>query len=245
MEANGSELKICGLMKTTLLDFPGHVACTVFLGGCNFRCPFCHNAELLPMDIPAEYTEQEIFDFLKKRGVTLEGVAITGGEPTLQKKLPEFIRKIREDYGLKIKLDTNGIDPVMVRKLIDEKQLDYVSMDIKAAPENYAAVCGVKESALHFDRITETKDLLLEGKVPYEFRTTCVGGIHTEADFEAIGVFIEGAEHYFIQAYKNSDRVLNPLAGFTEPKVETLKKYRDIVAPHVKHVEIRGVDIEL
>ena len=245
MEATQNELKICGLMKTTLLDFPGHVACTVFMGGCNFRCPFCHNAELLEMDIPAEYTQQEIFDFLKKRGATLEGVAITGGEPTLQKGLPDFIKKVREDCGLKVKLDTNGINPQMVRRLIDEGLLDYVAMDIKAAPENYAAVCGVKESALHFDKITETKDLLLEGRVPYEFRTTTVGGIHTEADFEAIGAFIEGAENYFLQAYKGSDRVLNPLAGFTEPKVETLKKYRDIVAPHVKNVAIRGVDIEL
>ena len=245
MEANGSELKICGLMKTTLLDFPGHVACTVFFGGCNFRCPFCHNSELLEMDIPAEYTEQEIFDFLKKRGATLEGVAITGGEPTLQRKLPDFIRKIREEYGLKIKLDTNGVNPQMVKKLIDEGQLDYVAMDIKAAPENYAAVCGIKASQLPFEKITETKDLLREGRVPYEFRTTVVDGIHTGEDIEGIGKYIEGAENYFLQAYKDNERVLNRLAGFTEPKIETLKKYRDIIAPHVKHAEIRGVDIEL
>ena len=240
-----NELKICGLMKTTLLDFPGHVACTVFFGGCNFRCPFCHNSELLEMDIPAEYTEQEIFDFLKKRSATLEGVAITGGEPTLQAKLPEFIQKVRGEFGLKIKLDTNGINPGMVEKLINEKQLDYVSMDIKTSPENYADVCGVRKDALHFDRITATKDLLLSGKVPYEFRTTVVGGIHTENDFAEIGRYIEGAENYFLQAYKDNERVLNRLAGFTEPKPEELITYRNIAAPFVKNIAIRGVDIEI
>ena len=238
-------VKICGLMKTTLLDYPGMVACSIFMGGCNFRCPFCHNSELLEMDIPAEYTEDEIFAFLKKRRGTLTGVAITGGEPTLQKGLPDFIRKVKDLTGLPVKLDTNGIMPDMVRGLIDEKLIDYIAMDVKASPEKYADVCGVTKEAFHFDRITETKNLLLEGRIPYEFRTTVVGGIHDEKEIEAIASYIEGADRYSLQAYKESGNVLNKAAGFTEPKADELIKYREIAAPFVKKVEIRGVDIEL
>jgi len=232
-------------MKTTLLDFPGHVACTVFTGGCNFRCPFCHNSDLLEFGMPSEYSEEEIFDFLKKRCHTLDGVAITGGEPTLQRDLPDFIRKVRDTFGLKIKLDSNGINPAMVKALVKDGLVDYIAMDIKASPENYAKLCGVDEANLHFDVLTETKNFLLEGLVPYEFRTTVVGGLHTEKDFEGIARFIRGADKYFLQCYKDSGNILDKEAGFREPKVDELIKYRDIVAPFVGHAEIRGVDIEL
>ena len=233
---------ISGLMKTTLLDFPGRVACTVFTSGCNYRCPFCHNSDLLEFGTEAEYTEEQIFEFLKKRGATLEGVAITGGEPTLQKDLPDFIRRVK-DMGLLVKLDTNGINPGMVRELISEGLPDYIAMDIKAAPENYGKVCGVSPADVHIENITRTKDLLLEGRVPYEFRTTVVGGLHSVEDFEKIGPFIEGAEKYFIQCYKDSGNILDKEAGFYSPEKDDLILYRDMAAPFVKEVSIRGVDL--
>lgn len=245
-------MNICGLIKTTLLDFPGQVACTVFTGGCNFRCPFCHNSDLLEFGLPSDYSEEDIFSFLQKRLPTLDGVAITGGEPTLQPDLPEFIKKIR-DLGLKVKLDTNGIHPEMIKSLVASGLLDYVAMDIKAGPENYAKVCGFDVNGCAdentwphiFGKLTETKDFLLEGRVPYEFRTTVVEGLHTEEDFYGIAKYIEGAENYFLQCYKDSGNILDKEAGFSEPKIPALIRYRDIVAPHVKSADIRGVDIEL
>lgn len=245
-------MNICGLMKTTLLDFPGQIACTVFTGGCNFRCPFCHNSDLLEFGLPSDYSEEDIFSFLRKRLHTLDGVAITGGEPTLQQDLPEFIENIRA-LGLKVKLDTNGINPKMVKSLVSEGLLDYVAMDIKAGPDNYARVCGFDLQGCAdetvwphiFGKLTETKDFLLEGRVPYEFRTTVVEGLHTEEDFRGIADYIEGAEKYFIQCYKDSGNILDKGAGFSEPKIPALIRYRDIVSPHVKYADIRGVDIEL
>lgn len=245
-------MNICGLMKTTLLDFPGQVACTIFTGGCNFRCPFCHNSDLLEFGLPSDYSEEDIFSFLKKRLHTLDGVAITGGEPTLQPDLPQFIEKIHA-LGLKVKLDTNGINPKMVKSLVSEGLLDYVAMDIKAGPENYAKVCGFDINGCAdenvwphiFGKLTETKDFLLENKVPYEFRTTVVEGLHTEEDFCGIADYIEGAEKYFLQCYKDSGNILDKEAGFSEPKIPALIRYRDIIAPHVKSADIRGVDIEL
>lgn len=240
-------MNICGLMKTTLLDYPEHVACTIFTGGCNFRCPFCHNAELLDMNLPAEYSEEEIFDFLRKRRHTLEGVAVTGGEPTLQPDLDAFLRKIKEEFGFLIKLDTNGIRPETVRLLVEEGLVDYVAMDIKAGLENYPVVAGMTGTAdsVWFRKVTETKDYLLRGHVPYEFRTTVVDGLHTEKDFEQIAEFIEGAEIYALQSFKDSENVLCREPGFTEPKPETLLRYRDIVSPHVKRCLVRGVDVEI
>ena len=238
-------MKICGLLKTTLLDYPGHVACTVFTGGCNFRCPFCHNSELLAMDVPPEYTEQEIFAFIEKRKHTLEGVAITGGEPTLQKDLPDFIRKIRETWNLEVKLDTNGIAPELLNRLMEEKLLSYVAMDIKASPAKYAAACGIPEKSLPMEKIEESKNLLLQGKVPYEFRTTVVKGLHTAEDFPAIGEWIRGAERYALQFYQDSENVLCRDCGFESPKPEEMLTYRKLAAPFVRNIEIRGADIEL
>lgn len=235
-------MKICGLMKTTLLDYPGHVACTIFAGGCNLRCPFCHNSELLDLNLPAAYTEEEIFAFLEKRKHTLEGVVISGGEPTLQPDLPTFIRRVRERTGLLVKLDTNGTNPRMLRALLSEGLLDFVSMDIKAGASGYARVCGVREEALHLPAICESRDLLLAGNIPYEFRTTVVGGLHTEADFEEIGPMIQGCARYYLQCFRDSDMVLNRAAGFRAPAKETLLRYAELVQPYVGCVELRGVD---
>lgn len=233
-------MKICGLMKTTLLDFPGHVACTIFTGGCNFRCPFCHNAELLDMSLPPEYSEEEIFAFLEKRKRTLEGVAISGGEPTLQKDLKEFIRAIRERFGLAVKLDTNGFRPAVLRELLEEGLLDYAAVDIKSGPSGYGTVAGVP--GIDLAPIRETIALLKAGSLPYEFRTTVVKGLHEAADFEEIGQLIDGCGQYFLQSYRDDGNVLNREAGFDAFSKEELLAFAEIVRPHVGRVELRGVE---
>ena len=233
-------MKICGLMKTTLLDFPGHVACTIFTGGCNFRCPFCHNAELLDMDLPSVYSEEEIFAFLEKRKHTLEGVAITGGEPTLQKDLKTFIRNIRERFGLEIKLDTNGFRPSVLRELLEEGLLDYVAVDIKSGPSGYGKVAGVPK--IELAPIRETIAMLIQGTLPYEFRTTVVKGLHEAEDFEEIGQLIRGCGNYFLQSYRDDGNVLNREAGFDAFTKEELLSFAEIVRPYVGCVTLRGID---
>lgn len=234
-----NEIKICGLQKTTLLDYPGHVAATIFLGGCNFRCPFCHNAELLGNDAPAQYSEPEILAFLKKRRGILEGVCITGGEPTLHpEELEAFLQKLRE-LGLSIKLDTNGSRPDIVRHLAAEGLLDYIAMDIKAGPDNYGTVCQVAHMDL--TPIRETAAWLKSGSIPYEFRTTVVKGLHTADDFSQIGPWIAGCPHYFLQNYVESELVLQP-DGFGSFSKEELLAFAEIVRPYVGSVELRGVD---
>lgn len=233
------EIKICGLQKTTLLDYPGRVATTIFLGGCNFRCPFCHNSELLGSDIPAEYTAEEILEFLKKRSRILEGVCVTGGEPTLQPEaLENFLRDVRR-LGLLIKLDTNGTRPEVMKHLAECGLIDCVAMDIKAGPEHYGTVCGA--AGVDLAPIHESVSWLKQGTLPYEFRTTAVKGLHTREDFEQIGPWIAGCPHYYIQNYVASERVLAPdgFDGFTK---EELLAFADIVRPHVGEVALRGID---
>lgn len=233
------EIKICGLQKTTLLDYPGHVAATIFLGGCNFRCPFCHNSELLGNDAEAAYTEAEILAFLKKRSAVLEGVCITGGEPTLQADvLEDFIRRIRS-LGLLVKLDTNGSRPEVLKDLGSKGLLDFVAMDIKAGPDHCAAVCGAP--GLDLAPIRESVSWLKAGTLPYEFRTTAVKGLHTRADFEQIGPWIEGCPHYYLQNYVASDLVLSP-DGFDGFAKDELLEFAGIVKPYVGEVSLRGID---
>ena len=237
-------MKISGLMKTTLLDYPGHVACTVFTGGCNFRCPFCHNSELLPGFAPEFMTEDEFFAFLEKRKATLEGVAITGGEPTMQRDLPDFIRHIKGYYGLDVKLDTNGTNLPMLDELLCEGLVDYVAMDIKAGPSGYSRMAGIGVTGEMLDNIAQCKDFLIQRyiSVHYEFRTTVVGGLHTEEDFREIGEYIKGAKKYYLQCFKDGENVLCRDRGFYSPSREEMERYRDIVAPYVDSVELRGVD---
>ncbi len=230
-------MKICGFQKTTLLDYPGHVAATIFLGLCNFRCPFCHNAELLTEDAEEQCTMDEVLDVLKRRASLLEGVCITGGEPTLSPDLEILIRRIRE-LGLLVKLDTNGYRPDVVKRLCSEGLLDYIAMDIKSSPENYGMVAGAPN--INTDTISESISFVRSCGVPYEFRTTAVKGLHTEEDFEAIGRWLQGAERYFIQNYVESDRVLFP--GFSGFRREELLAFADIVRPYVEEVCLRGVD---
>ena len=230
-------MKICGLNKTTLLDYPGCVAATVFLGGCNFRCPFCHNGDLvLHSGNMKAYSEEEIFSLLDKRRNVLEGVCITGGEPTLYKKLPEFILKIKE-LGYKVKLDTNGSNPAMLQKLVEGGYVDYVAMDIKAPVSGYDRVCGVQ---VDIKDIEESVDFLKTGKVPYEFRTTVVKELHTREDVLEIGKWIWGAENYYLQSYQETDE--NICKGFSAMEKEELFALERELQSYIKNVKVRGVE---
>ena len=230
-------MKICGLQKTTLLDFPGHVAATIFTGGCNFRCPFCHNSDLLGNDAEAQYTDEEVLQFLAKRKGILEGVAITGGEPTLQPDLEHFILQIRE-LGYLIKLDTNGSRPDVLKSLCEKRLIDYVAMDIKTCKERYPKVVGIPSA--NIGSIMESVEFLKQGTVPYEFRTTVVKELHRAEDFARIAKWISGCPNYFLQNYVDSEQVL--VAGFSSCSKEELLSFREIIKPYVGHVELRGVD---
>ena len=221
---------IAGLQKLTLLDFPGKTACTVFTPGCNFRCPFCHNA-LLVTDIDGGtfLDEEEFFSFLNKRKGILEGVAITGGEPTLQRELPLFIKRIK-DLGFLVKLDTNGTNPEMLEALIKEGLVDRVAMDIKNDPSLYGETAGL----INFDiaPVARSRDLLLEGRCDYEFRTTVVRGLHTKESLKGAARWIEGAKEYWLQQYKDSGNLIDPrgLASFGEAEMkELLEAVREII----------------
>lgn len=230
-------MKIHGLQKMTLLDFPGRVACTVFLGGCDFRCPFCHNFQLIDGSAPPMMEEEELLAFLRKRKGLLEGVAFTGGEPCLRPELPDLMARIRE-MGFGVKLDTNGNHPARLREILERGLADYVAMDVKNSPGKYAATCGL--SALDLGPIRESVALLLEGKTDYEFRTTVVDELHEGADFEAVGQWIAGAKRYFLQSF--TDREAVPFGGLHAPSKEKLREYREIAAKYVPETRLRGVD---
>ena len=230
-------MDIHGLQKMTLLDFPGRVACTVFLGGCDLRCPFCHNAELIDGTAPSVMEEYELLDFLRKRKSLLDGVAITGGEPLLRGDLASLLRPIR-DLGYDIKLDTNGTHPDRLRNLIDDALVQYVAMDIKNSPDRYAETAGVP--AVDMTAIRNSVSLLLENRVPYEFRTTVVAEFHDEDSFRGIGPWIQGAERYYLQRF--TDRETVPFEGFHAPAAEAMETYAELVRPWVKAVSLRGVD---
>lgn len=202
------------------------------------RCPFCHNASLVlrPQTQP-EFPEEEVLAYLLKRKNILEGVCITGGEPTLYPDLPSFITRVKE-IGLKVKLDTNGTNPAMIKHLTDNNLIDYIAMDIKNSPEKYAQTAGNPD--LSIDDIKESVSIILSGKTDYEFRTTIVKELHTEDDMNSIGNWVGGAKAYYLQSYADSGDVILP--GFTSPDKDALKRYRDILSSYVEFVDIRGVD---
>lgn len=228
---------IQGLQKLTLLDYPGKVACTVFTAGCNFRCPFCHNASLVThIQDGREITQEEVFAFLKKRRGILDGVCVTGGEPLLHKDIEELLREIKE-LGFSVKLDTNGSFPDRLKGLVEEGLVDYIAMDIKNAKENYGRTIGIEDYDV--SDVARSVQYLLEGNVPYELRTTVVREFHQRADLEAIGRWIEGAEHYYLQQFVDSGDLIQPgLRGYDRDIMEqalgTVKKY-------VKAAELRGL----
>ncbi|MBQ8528438.1 MAG: anaerobic ribonucleoside-triphosphate reductase activating protein [Clostridia bacterium] len=199
-------MKIKGLQKLTLLDFPEKLACTVFLGGCNFRCPFCHNASLVrPESEGDDISEGEFFSFLESRRGRLRGVCVSGGEPTLHRELPEFLKKIKA-LGFAVKLDTNGYRPEVLRELLSEGLVDYVAMDIKSSPEGYGRCVGIE--AIDLKPIYESAAQLMEGKVDFEFRTTVVKELHTKEDIVSIGRWLAGEESFFLQSFKDSGDIL-------------------------------------
>lgn len=234
---------IYGLQKLSLLDYPGKLAATVFTGGCNLRCPFCHNASLVTRF--AEYeriSEDELLAFLEKRKGLLDGVCITGGEPLLQEDLADFIIKIRA-MGFLVKLDTNGSFPEKLAHLLDRSLVDYVAMDIKNSFYKYPLTVGIPD----FDPkpVFKSAELLMNGNVPYEFRTTLVRAFHAPEDIEAIGKTVKGAKNYFLQNFEDSGDLVGfgaaspsvQLSGFSASEME---HFRDILAQYAENVGIRN-----
>ena len=234
-------MNIFGLQKMTLLDFPGKVACTVFLGGCNFRCPFCHNFELLGAEAQPVMDDEKLLAFLKQRQGLLDGVCITGGEPTLQPGLPQLLERIKV-LGYPVKLDTNGYRPDVLRSLVENKLVDYVAMDIKNGPRQYAATAGLP--ALKLERIEESIRFLLEGTVDYEFRTTVVDPLHDEASITAMAQWLEDisrgikARRFFLQPFVDRDTV--PFSNFASPKPHQLQRYLGILSTFAEQIQLRG-----
>lgn len=228
-------MNIQGILKTTLLDYPGKVACTIFCGGCNFRCPYCHNSSLISFDNAPNYTEEEILAFLKKRQGVLDGVCISGGECLLQEDIIGFVRRIKE-LGYLIKIDTNGYAWGKLKLLIEEDLIDYVAMDIKNCKKKYESTSGRMGSIEAIERCIE---LLKSSTIPYEFRTTVVKEFHTKEDIEEIGRWLQGANAYYIQNFKDSEGVpRHDLTGFTK---EELEEFAEIARRYIDYVEIRGV----
>ena len=261
------------MQKTTLLDYPGHLAATVFVGGCNFRCPFCHNGELVLGDVANSLNdadeesvrmfgaerreksvavsekreviiEDEVLAYLGKRRGILQGVCITGGEPTLQPDLTDFIRRVKE-LGYLVKLDTNGYRPEVLRELLKDGVLDYVAMDVKASREKYALAAGAV--GLDIARIEESIELLKLADIDCEFRTTVVKGIHSMEEFEKIGQWLAGARAYYLQAFRENENMICARTGMENVHYEAytkseMEQLADIVGKYVDKVGVRGVE---
>ncbi len=227
---------IKGLQKLTLLDYPEKMACTVFTAGCNFKCPFCHNASLVFNRDDDRISEDEFFGFLNKRIGVIDGVCVTGGEPTLQKDIVQFISKIKE-LGFLVKLDTNGYRPDVLKYLVDNKMIDYVAMDIKNCKEKYAVTAGIDN--LDISLIEESVDYLLADAVDYEFRTTVVKEYHTPDDFIKIGEWLAGAKRYFLQGFIDSgDLICQGLGSYDKNDMENLVK---LIKPRIPSTFTRGI----
>src|SRR6056297_343553 len=231
-------LKIKGLEKSSLIDYPNELACTVFIGGCNFRCPFCYSSELVipeKLEKQPEIDKKEFFDFLKKREGLLTGVVICGGEPTIHSDLKDFIKEIKEK-GYKVKLDTNGSNPKMIQKLIEKDLVDYIAMDVKAPKEKYNKVAGVE---VDINKIEKSINLLKKSGIDHEFRTTLVPSLLDKEDIIKIGKWI-GEGKYYIQKFRG-EKTLDPefekVEGYTPEEIGKIKK---AVSPFVDECQIRG-----
>ena len=230
-------MKLYGLQKLTLLDFPERVACTVFLGGCNLRCPFCHNSVLVfPEPEDETMTEDAFFQFLDKRAGVLDGVAVTGGEPLLTPDVLPFLERIKEK-GFAVKLDTNGSFPKRLREAVESGLVDYVAMDVKNSPEKYAATCGLP--VFDLSKVQESVRFLMNGEIPYEFRTTVVDEFHEAADMEAIGKWIAGARAYYLQNFVDSGACIRE--GLHAKSPEDLNLFRSLLTKYVPNTQIRGI----
>lgn len=229
-------MKISGFQKLTLLDFPGHTACTLFTCGCNMRCPFCHNTPLVTGTAQEQYSEEEIFSFLRKRQGLLDGVAITGGEPLLQKDIVSFIRRIKEE-GYAVKLDTNGSLPERLKSLVDEGLVDYIAMDIKNTFSKYVLTSGCE---IDTENIKRSVDIIKNSGIDHEFRTTVVAGHHTAEDIIEIAKYLGEDEKYYLQSFKDSGDILGE--GCSALPAEMLKDMAEKAQKYVKLCETRGID---
>lgn len=251
-------MKILGLQKLTLLDYPEHLGAVVFLGGCNFRCPFCQNGDLVQhADQLPVISREELFSFLKKRAGILEGVVVSGGEPTLYRELPDFLAEIRE-LGYLIKLDTNGTNPDMLQELIDHRLIDYTAMDIKAGRFNYRRVCGLSsadpalphsDASPEFDallaKIQRSITILKNSSISYEFRTTVVQGLHTAADFEDIAKWIAplpASVPYYLQSYRDCPEILCPDPAFRAFSETDMRTFLSLIQTKIPNAKLRGMD---
>lgn len=236
-------MKIYGLQKLTLLDYPGKMAATLFLGGCNFRCPFCHNSGLVLSPEQQEVLPvSEVLAFLEKRRGILEGVCITGGEPTLSGDLKRLITDIR-GLGYLVKLDTNGSRPEVLRELVSEGLLDYAAMDIKSSLSGYAKAAGLSsgQASVITEKVAESAAFLMENHIPYEFRTTVTKELHSADDFREIARWLAGCSAYYLQAYRDSESVLMPHTFHSYTRRE-LEGFQTILQEKIPLVEIRGID---
>ena len=230
-------MKIAGLQKLTLLDYPGKVACSVFTPGCNYRCPFCHNAALvLPERSRDEISKGDVLAFLRKRVGMLDGVCVSGGEPLLQAGLADFLREVKE-LGYVVKLDTNGSNPDLLGRLIDEGLLDYAAMDIKNTLAKYAETAGVP--GMDLNAVVQSAELLMRERIPFEFRTTLVREFHTLEDVLEIGRWLQGATRYFLQHFVDSGDLLS--SGLHPVPEDEMRVMADSLRPYIKEVELRGI----
>lgn len=231
-------MQFYGFQKMTLLDYPGRVACTLFTGGCNMRCPFCHNALLVTeLDESTErYEEAEVLTYLTRRQGLLDGVCVTGGEPTLQPGLENFLREVKQ-LGYAVKLDTNGTRPTVLASLVEAGLVDYVAMDVKNSPDRYAATAGISEEEIA--GVFESMDYLLGGGVDYEFRTTVVRELHSVENIATIARRIKGARRYYLQCFKDSGDLIRD--GWSAHTPATMEKMRRIAAEQGIPTELRGV----
>lgn len=229
-------MKIYGLQKLTLLDYPQKTACTLFTGGCNFRCPFCHNGDLVLGNLPEPIDENELFSFLKKRVGILDGVCITGGEPLLNAGIEDFIKKIR-NLGYLIKLDSNGSKPDLLKSLVEKKIIDYVAMDIKNSKEAYPETVGIED--FDISPICESVDFLMNCGIDYEFRTTAVNEFHCDENIIHIGEWLKSAKKYYLQNFIDSDAVIKK--GLNPVDEIKMRQWKDVLKRYIDFVEIRGI----
>ena len=226
---------IKGLQRVSLLDFPGRIGCTVFLGGCNFRCPFCHNGSLvLPEMMGETIPTSDFLAFLDSRVGRLQGVCVSGGEPCLHSDLPELLSEIKS-RGFEVKLDTNGTNPEMLYSLISDGLVDYVAMDIKNSQEKYPLTAGAE---VDIEKIKMSASILMKGRVDFEFRTTLVRELHSAEDILSIGRWLSGDERFFLQTYRDEGDLIE--GGFTAYTKEKTKELLEILKKFVPNAEIRG-----
>ena len=234
-----SGIKIGGLQKMTMLDYPGKVAATIFTGGCNFKCPYCHNRDLVFVPDRYEFLDpDDVLAYLEKRRNILDGVCITGGEPLMQDNLQDFIAAIKK-VGYLVKLDTNGYFPERLQEICATGMIDYVAMDIKNTPEKYADTVGMNADVFRIERIQESVQYLLSSSIEHEFRTTVIREFHTAEDIKEIAKWIRGTGHYYLQQYTDSGNVITP--GWSAYSKEEMMELKNAAQEYVPGTELRGV----